>query len=193
MKGDRVGIVLGAPPVEHRRQIGAAAEPALVVTTKRVFICTAGTCGLRRCAISEMPEAQKRGIVGGARNLLAEFRREVAVHGRAVHADLLEQPPAHQRHHAAAAGLAGMVGALQGVRDEAAGRRLDRARPAPRPPAVRRRRRCRRASDSNQALARALRSSITDMSIYGCLILTALPPESAAAPRPMPWPRPSRH
>ena len=33
----------------------------LVVTTKRVFMCTAGTCGFCGCAISEMPEAQKRG------------------------------------------------------------------------------------------------------------------------------------
>ena len=32
-----------------------------VVTMKRVFMCTAGTCGLRRWAISEMPDAQKRG------------------------------------------------------------------------------------------------------------------------------------
>ena len=31
------------------------------MTTKRVFMCTAGTCGLCGCAISEMPEAQKRG------------------------------------------------------------------------------------------------------------------------------------
>src|SRR5690625_5809124 len=29
MEGDRVGIFLGAPPVEHRRQIRAAAEPGL--------------------------------------------------------------------------------------------------------------------------------------------------------------------
>ena len=55
------GIVLRAPPVEHRREVGAAAEPALPVTTMRVFMCTAGTWGLRGCAISEMPEAQKRG------------------------------------------------------------------------------------------------------------------------------------
>jgi hypothetical protein len=68
-----------------------------------------------------MPDAQKRGIVGRARNLRAEFRREFAVHGRAMHADLLEQPSAHHRHHAAAAGLAGMVGALPGRAHEAPG------------------------------------------------------------------------
>ena len=32
-----------------------------VVTMKRVFMCTAGTCGLFICAIKEMPEVQKRG------------------------------------------------------------------------------------------------------------------------------------
>ena len=61
------------------------------------------------------------GIVGGARNLRAEFRREFAVHGRAVHADLLEQAPVHHRHHAAAAGLAGVVGAVPGRAHETAG------------------------------------------------------------------------
>ena len=75
-----------------------------MVTTKRVFMCTAGTCGLCGCAISEMPEAQKRGSVVGAGNFLAEFRRELAVHGRDMHADLLEHAAVHHRHDAAAAG-----------------------------------------------------------------------------------------
>ena len=48
------------------------------------------------------PEAR---IVVGAGNLLAEFRRELAVHGRAVHADLFEHAAVHHRHHAAAARL----------------------------------------------------------------------------------------
>ncbi len=140
------GVLLGAAAIEHRRQVGAAAEPALVVTTKRVFMCTAGTCGLCICAISEMPEAQKRGIVGGARNLRAEFGREFAVHGRAMHADLLEQPAVHHRHHAAAARLAGMVGAVPGRAHEAAGVAGIERRAVRRPRAVRSRRRCRRAA-----------------------------------------------
>ena len=37
------------------------------------------------------------------------------------HADLLEEPPFHDRHHAAAAGLAGMVGAIPGGAHEPAG------------------------------------------------------------------------
>src|SRR6266568_4233223 len=83
--------VRSAPPPNH----------ALVVTTKRVFMCTAGTFGLRIC-----------GIIGGAGNLRAKLGREFAVYRRAMDADLLEQPSAHHRHHAAAAGLAGVVGAV---------------------------------------------------------------------------------
>src|SRR5207237_10554677 len=52
------------------------------------------------------------GILGGAGNLRAELRGKLAVHGGAMHADLLEQPSMHHTHLAAAAGLAGMVGAL---------------------------------------------------------------------------------
>src|SRR5581483_12069778 len=62
------------------------------------------------------PEAR---ILGGALNLRAEFRRELAMHRRAMHADLLEQPSAHHRHHAAATGRATMVGALPGRADKA--------------------------------------------------------------------------
>jgi hypothetical protein len=64
------------------------------------------------------PEAR---IFGRARNLCAEFGGEFAVHGRAMHADLLEQPSAHHTHHTATAGLAGMVGAVPGTALEARG------------------------------------------------------------------------
>ena len=60
-------------------------------------------------------------IIGGAGNLLAEFGRELAEHGGAMHAYLLEHAPVHHRHHAAAAGLAGVVGARPGRTHEAAG------------------------------------------------------------------------
>ena len=60
-------------------------------------------------------------VVARALNLGAEFGAEFAVHGRAVHADLFEQPSAHHAHHAAAAGLAGMVGAVPGRAHEAPG------------------------------------------------------------------------
>src|SRR6185369_15359926 len=53
----------------------------------------------------------ERRIVGSARNLGAEFGGEFAMHGRTMHADLLEQTAPHHAHDAAAAGLAGMVGA----------------------------------------------------------------------------------
>src|SRR5262249_49524352 len=55
-----------------------------------------------------------------ARNLLAEFGRELAEHGRAMHAHLLEHAAAHHRHDATAAGTAGMILALPGCALEAA-------------------------------------------------------------------------
>src|ERR1019366_10677418 len=64
------------------------------------------------------PEAR---IVGGAGDFLAEFRRELAMHGRAMHADLLERAPAHQRHHAASTRLAIVIGAAPGRACEGAG------------------------------------------------------------------------
>ncbi len=43
--------VRSAPPPNQLR----------LVTTKRVFMCTAGTCGFQGWAMSDTPEAQKRG------------------------------------------------------------------------------------------------------------------------------------
>src|SRR5260370_6326763 len=57
------------------------------------------------------PEAR---IFSRARDLGAEFGDKFAVHRRAMHTDLFEQPSAHHTHHAAAAGPAGMVGAVPG-------------------------------------------------------------------------------
>ena len=51
-------------------------------TTMRVFMCAAGTCGLCGWAISDTPEAQNRGSCLGARDLLAELGRELAMNGR---------------------------------------------------------------------------------------------------------------
>src|SRR5256885_10096569 len=56
-------------------------------------------------------------ILGGARNLVAEFRRELAEDGRDVDPDLFEDAAVHQRHRAAAATLA-----LPLPADEPAGR-----------------------------------------------------------------------
>jgi len=121
-------------------------------------MCTAGTFGLCRCAISEMPtprSADRR----GAGNLRAEFGGEFAVHRRAMHADLFEQPSAHHRHQALAAGLAGVVGAVPAVRTQAtraAGISACRRASS----AARRPGKYRRASASNQL--RAPRLAILD-------------------------------
>ena len=50
------------------------------------------------------------------RDLAAELRAELAEHGRDVHADLLEHPPLHHAHHAAAAARAVPGGADEPAR-----------------------------------------------------------------------------
>ena len=116
-----VGVVLRAAFIEHRRQVGAAAEPGFAgddMTGVHVYGRHVRILRMRDQRNAGGPEAR---ILGGAGDFLAEFRRELAMHGRAMHADLLEHAPAHQRHHAAAARLAGMIGAGPGRAGEAAG------------------------------------------------------------------------
>ena len=90
VEGDRVGVVLGAPAREHRGQVGAAAEPGLRRHDEaRVHVHR------RHVRVVHVGDERNAGgeearIVGGAGNVLAEFRREFAEHGRDVHADLLE-------------------------------------------------------------------------------------------------------
>ena len=125
----RVGIVLAAAAGEHRGQVRAAAEPGLGRDREtRVHVhrrhMRIAHVGDQRDA--REPEAR---VVGGAGNLATEFQRELAMHGRAVHADLFEQPPAHHRHHPAAALGAGVIGALPRRAHEAAGlARIERGR-----------------------------------------------------------------
>ncbi len=118
VEGRAVGIVLGAPPVEHRGEVGAAAEPGF---------CGDDEAGVhvhrRHVRITQVRDHRHAGrpeprILGGAWNLRAEFRRELAKHRRAVHADLLEQASAHHRHDAAAAGRPGVIGPVPRGADE---------------------------------------------------------------------------
>ena len=100
---DRVRVGLGAPAVEHRRQVGAAAEP-LPAGHDHARVHVDG----RHMRIPRMgdqrdaarPEAR---VVLGAGDLLAEFGREFAVDGRDVDADLLEDAAVQHRHDATAA------------------------------------------------------------------------------------------
>ena len=121
MEGDRVGIALGAAAVEHRREVGAAAEPGF----RRHHIACVHVHG-RHMRIVQMRDQRNAGgvearIVGGAGDVLAKFRREFAEHGRDVDADFLEDAAFHYRHHAAAAGGAGVIGAAPRRAHEAAG------------------------------------------------------------------------
>ena len=61
-------------------------------------------------------------VVLGTGNFLAEGFAERAVHGGDVDPDLLEYPPVHNRHDAAAAAVPGLVRALPSLAFEASGR-----------------------------------------------------------------------
>ncbi len=119
MKRNRVGVLLGPPPIEHRRQVRAAAEPCLRRYHKACVHVHGRDVRIAHVRDHRNAGGPEPGIIGGAWNLRAKFGAEFAVHGRAVHADLLEQPPVHHRHHAAAARLSGVVVAVPGRAHEA--------------------------------------------------------------------------
>ena len=109
-------------------RIGVRSPPPpnqpLVVTSMRVLKCAAGTRGLlhvRDQADAAGPEAR---ILRRAGDLRAELRAELAPHGGDVDADLLEHPPAHHAHHAAAAVARRPRSAAPGGALEAAGRAI---------------------------------------------------------------------
>ena len=124
VEGDRVGIVLRAPALQHRRQVGAAAEPGfggddearVHVHRRHVRVVQVGD--------ERNAGGEKARVVGGAGNLLAEFRGEFAEHRRDMDADLLEYAALHHRHDAAATRRAAVVGAVPGRAYEAAGRAI---------------------------------------------------------------------
>ena len=78
--------------------------------------------------MSEMPEAQKLGFSAAPGISLRNSGANSPIHGRAVHADLLEHAAAHHRHDAAAAGRSSMVGALPGRTLKTPGAKLAKLR-----------------------------------------------------------------
>ena len=117
--------VSGSSCVRRRSSTGVRSAPppnqALVVTTKRVFMCTVGTCGFHGWAISEMPDGPEardpprrrgsgRGIPGANSPWTVETCTPTFSNTR----------PRIMRHDAAAAGLAAMVGARPRLALEAA-------------------------------------------------------------------------
>ncbi len=69
-----------------------------------------------------MPRGVEARVVGRARNILAEFRREFAEHRGDVDADFFEDAARHHRHDAAATGGAAVIGAAPRRARETAGR-----------------------------------------------------------------------
>ena len=106
--------------------------------------------------MSEMPEAQNCGCSSAPGICLRNSGANSPMHGRGVHADLLEHAAVHHAHDAAATRRTGMIGPLpRRALGIAPGRGPTVGRPpADRPRASRGRRRCRRAARSNQAARR---------------------------------------
>ncbi len=180
------GILLRPAPVEHRRQVGAAAEPGLRRHDEAGVHVDGRDVRVPRMGDERDAGGPEARILVRAGDLAAELGRELAVHRRDVDADLLEDAPAHHRHDAAAARAAGMVLAVPGLALEAAGRRGFRRRTvrAPRPRAPRRRRRYRSRRAANQAGASALRRSIVAGSachLQTCVVMGASERQPCAA------------
>ena len=147
MEGARVGIVLGAAAVEHRREVGAAAEPGLAgddearVHVHRRHVRVVQDARSARCRRPRSADRRRRrgcpcGIRARTRRARSSnARRPSRTRGRCIIA-ITPPPP----------GRAGVVGALQGVRTKRpGGGRPAARRPAARPRSPRRPRRCRRA------------------------------------------------
>ena len=124
---NRVGIV-GA---RRLSSVGVKSAPppnhALLVTTKRVFICTVGTCGFQGWAITESPDAQKRGSASAPGIAWRIAARKSRGRSRRAH-PFLEQPAVQHRHATAAARRAGRIDAAPRLQREAS-RRGARRRP----------------------------------------------------------------
>ena len=107
---------------QRRVEVGPAAEPALGRHEEaRVHVdrrhVRVGHVGDKADAGGEEARVGFRAV-----DRLGEFGRELAEHGRGIDPDLLEHPPRHQPHDAAAAGRAGGVGAFPRRPHEAARR-----------------------------------------------------------------------
>ena len=169
----------------------------LMVTTKRVFMCTAGTCGLCGCAISEMPEAQKRGSSaapgislrnsGANSPCTVEQCTPTFSNTRPRISDITPPPP----------GCAGMVGALPWRAHETAGRRCrqaarSRAGRLP-PPQGRADIVAQRLEPGARAGLAGFETHAVDAVIGTESLANCASRPSAAAPRRPPARRPSRH
>ena len=121
MKCDRIWIVLRAALVEYRCQISAPTHPPFGRDDHarvHVHCWDVWIAGVSNQRNARCPES---GIAIGTRDLVAEFRRELAMNGGRVHADFFEYTTGHHAHDAAAAFGSRMIGALPRCANEPAG------------------------------------------------------------------------
>ena len=117
-----VGIALVATPVEHRRQIRAAAKPLLGRDDETRVHMHSRDIRIARMGDQRNPRGPKARIGRRALNLAGKFGSESSKNLRDMHARFLEDASAQRRHASAPAGLAGMVDARPGFDRESARR-----------------------------------------------------------------------
>ena len=112
VEGNGIGILLRAPDIEHRRQVGAAAEP-LAARHHHAGIHVDGR-HMRVLHVGDQRDAARPEprVLLGAGHLCPELRCELAMNGGDVNPHLFEHGAAHQAHDATASRRAGMIGAL---------------------------------------------------------------------------------
>ncbi len=93
-------------PIQHRRQVGAAAEPPFGGHHHARIHVRGGHMGARRMGDQRHARRPEARVVLGAGDLLAELRRELAMHGGSVDAGLLEHATRDQAHLPAASAAA---------------------------------------------------------------------------------------
>jgi hypothetical protein len=121
MKRRRIAIAEIAPPRKQGREIAAAAEPRF----GRDHVARIQVHG-RHVRIARVDDDRNAGrpetrIIFRAGDLCTEFRRELAAHGGNVDAGFLEDAAMEERHFAAAARRAGVIGSLPGFARETPG------------------------------------------------------------------------
>ena len=90
VKRDRVGIVLATTPLQHRREIGAAAEPRPAGDDEPRVHVHGRNVRVRRMGDERDARSPETWVDFGARDLFAKFLGERAEHRRDMHADLFE-------------------------------------------------------------------------------------------------------
>src|SRR3982750_2614755 len=102
MESERVRVILGAAAVEHRSEVGAAAEPPLGGDDEPGVHVHRRDMRIARMNDERDTARPESGVLAGAGDAVAELGRKLSADRRAVDACLLEELAAQHGHDAAA-------------------------------------------------------------------------------------------